>query len=164
MRRRSTWFFPDATAPPAAGFRCIPRTHAPSGSSSVRRIPSCNPYLAFTAMLMAGLDGIDRRIDPGQPIDKNLYDLPPEEAKGVKSTPGSLEQALDALEADHAFLLRGDVFTEDSIETWLELQADKGDRCHPAAPTSLRVPSLLRHLVATVPAKARNGAAKSYRL
>jgi glutamine synthetase len=81
--------------------------------------PSCNPYLAFTAMLMAGLDGIDRRIDPGQPIDKNLYDLSPEEAKGVKSTPGSLEQALDALEADHAFLLRGDVFTEDSIETWL---------------------------------------------
>jgi glutamine synthetase len=82
--------------------------------------PSCNPYLAFAAMLMAGLDGIDNRIDPGRPIDKNLYDLPPAEAKEVKSTPGSLDQALDALERDHAFLLRGDVFTRDVIETWLD--------------------------------------------
>jgi glutamine synthetase len=82
--------------------------------------PSCNPYLAFAAMLMAGLDGIDKRIDPGSPIDKNLYDLPPAEAKEVKSTPGSLDQALDALERDHAFLLRGDVFTRDVIETWLD--------------------------------------------
>jgi glutamine synthetase len=76
--------------------------------------------LAFAAMLMAGLDGIDNRIDPGRPIDKNLYDLPPAEAKEVKSTPGSLDQALDALERDHAFLLRGDVFTRDVIETWLD--------------------------------------------
>src|SRR5207247_10398509 len=68
--------------------------------------PSCNPYLAFAAMLMAGLDGITNRIDPGSPIDKNLYDLPPAEAKEVKSTPGSLDQALDALERDHAFLLQ----------------------------------------------------------
>jgi glutamine synthetase len=82
--------------------------------------PSCNPYLAFTAMLMAGLDGITNRIDPGSPIDKNLYDLPPEEAKDVKSTPGSLDQALDALQRDHKFLLRGDVFTADVIETWLD--------------------------------------------
>jgi glutamine synthetase len=82
--------------------------------------PSCNPYLAFAAMLMAGLDGIDNRINPGSPIDKNLYDLPPAEAKEVKSTPGSLDQALDALERDHAFLLRGDVFTRDVIETWLD--------------------------------------------
>jgi hypothetical protein len=82
--------------------------------------PSCNPYLAFAAMLMAGLDGINNRIDPGRPIDKNLYDLPPAEAKEVKSTPGSLDQALDALERDHAFLLRGDVFTGDVIETWLD--------------------------------------------
>lgn len=81
--------------------------------------PSCNGYLAFAAMLMAGLDGVDKRIDPGEPIDKNLYDLPPAEAKAVKSTPGSLQQALDALEADHAFLLRGDVFTKDVIETWV---------------------------------------------
>ena len=81
--------------------------------------------LAFTAMLMAGLDGIQNRIDPGKPIDKNLYDLPPAEAKEVKSTPGSLEQALDALEGDHAFLLRGDVFTKDVIETWLGYKRDK---------------------------------------
>jgi glutamine synthetase len=87
--------------------------------------PSCNGYLAFTAMLMAGLDGIANRVDPGQPIDKNLYDLPPAEAKKVKSTPGSLQQALDALEADHAFLLRGKVFTEDVIETWLSYKRDK---------------------------------------
>jgi glutamine synthetase len=87
--------------------------------------PSCNGYLAVAAMLMAGLDGIQNRIDPGKPIDKNLYDLPPAEAKEVKSTPGSLEQALEALEADHAFLLRGDVFTKDVIETWLNYKRDK---------------------------------------
>src|SRR5467141_923929 len=87
--------------------------------------PSCNPYLAFAAMLMAGLDGIMNRIDPGSPIDKNLYDLPPAEAKDVKSTPGSLDQALDALERDHAFLLRGDVFTRDVIETWLDYKRKK---------------------------------------
>jgi glutamine synthetase len=87
--------------------------------------PSCNGYLAFAAMLMAGLDGIRNRIDPGRPIDKNLYDLPPAEAKEVKSTPGSLEQALDALEADHAFLLIGDVFTKDVIESWLGYKRDK---------------------------------------
>jgi glutamine synthetase len=81
--------------------------------------PSCNPYLAFAAMLMAGLDGIRHRIDPGEPIDKNLYDLPPEELTKVPSTPGSLEQALDALEADHEFLLQGEVFTTDVIETYL---------------------------------------------
>ena len=87
--------------------------------------PSCNPYLAFAAMLMAGLDGINNRIDPGSPIDKNLYDLPPAEAKDVKSTPGSLDQALDALERDHTFLLRGDVFTADVIETWLDYKRKK---------------------------------------
>jgi glutamine synthetase len=76
-------------------------------------------------MLMAGLDGIQNRLDPGQPIDKNLYDLPPAEAKDVKSTPGSLEQALDPFEADHAFLPRGDVFTADVIETWLGYKRDK---------------------------------------
>jgi glutamine synthetase len=81
--------------------------------------PSCNPYLAFAAMLMAGLDGIQSHIDPGEPIDKNLYDLPPEELARVPSTPASLEQALDALEADHQFLLKGDVFTSDVIATYL---------------------------------------------
>jgi glutamine synthetase len=87
--------------------------------------PSCNGYLAFAAMLMAGLDGIERRLDPGAPIDKNLYDLPPAEAKAVRSTPGSLSQALDALESDHAFLLRGGVFTKDVIDTWLDYKRKK---------------------------------------
>ncbi|MBI4483057.1 MAG: type I glutamate--ammonia ligase [Acidobacteria bacterium] len=82
--------------------------------------PSCNPYLAFSAMLMAGLDGIQNKIQPPEPIDKNLYDLEPEEKKKVRSTPGSLEEVLNALEADHQFLLKGDVFTPDVIETWLD--------------------------------------------
>jgi glutamine synthetase len=82
--------------------------------------PSCNPYLAFAAMLMAGLDGIERRTDPGDPIDKNLYDLPPQELARVPLTPGSLEHALNALEADHSFLLKGDVFTRDVITGYLE--------------------------------------------
>src|SRR5204863_10216008 len=75
--------------------------------------PATNPYLCFAAQLMAGLDGIRNKIDPGEPIDKDLYDLQPEEAELVRSTPGSLGEVLDALEKDHAFLLRGDVFTKD---------------------------------------------------
>src|SRR5882724_964687 len=82
--------------------------------------PSCNPYFAFPAMLMAGLDGVRNKIEPPKPIDKNLYELEPEEAAKVKSMPGSLDEALDALEKDHDFLLRGDVFTKDVIETWLD--------------------------------------------
>ena len=82
--------------------------------------PSCNPYLAFSAMLMAGLDGIRSRIDPGEPIDKNLYDLPPKERAGIASTPGSLDEALDALQTDRKFLLAGDVFTADVIETYVD--------------------------------------------
>ena len=82
--------------------------------------PSCNPYLAFPAMLMAGLDGIINKIDPGDPLDVDLYDLSPENAAKVQQVPGSLEEALDALEEDHEFLLRGDVFTSDLIETWLD--------------------------------------------
>ena len=81
--------------------------------------PSCNPYLAFSAILMAGLDGIQNKIYPGDPLDKDIYDLSPEELAEVPSTPGSLEKALDALEADHEFLLKGDVFTRDVIETWI---------------------------------------------
>ncbi len=81
--------------------------------------PSCNPYLAFAALLMAGLDGIQNKIDPGEPLDKDLYDLEPEEAAKVKQVPGSLTEALDALESDHEFLLKGDVFTEDVIRTWI---------------------------------------------
>jgi glutamine synthetase len=81
--------------------------------------PSANPYLAFAAMLMAGLDGITNKIDPGDAMDKNIYDLPPEEAAGVPTVPSSLEEALRALEDDHDYLLRGDVFTEDLVESWL---------------------------------------------
>jgi glutamine synthetase len=81
--------------------------------------PSCNAYLAFAAMLMAGLDGIQNKIDPGDPLDKDIYDLEPEEAALVETVPGSLEEALDALEKDHDFLMKGDVFTEDVLETWL---------------------------------------------
>ena len=81
--------------------------------------PSCNPYLAFPAMLLAGLDGIRNKIEPPAPIDKDLYDLEPEEAAEVKSMPGSLDQALNALEQDHDFLLTGGVFTQDVIDTWL---------------------------------------------
>ena len=81
--------------------------------------PSCNPYLCFAALLMAGLDGVQNRIDPGEPMDKDLYGLPPEEAKLVKQVPGSLDAVLDALEADHEFLLKGDVFTTDLLETYI---------------------------------------------
>jgi glutamine synthetase len=81
--------------------------------------PSCNPYLAFSAMLMAGLDGIQNRIEPPKPLDRDLYDLPPEELAQVPQVPGSLNESLAALEADHEFLLRGDVFTPDVIDTWI---------------------------------------------
>jgi len=81
--------------------------------------PSCNPYLCFAALLMAGLDGVQNQIDPGEPIDKDLYDLPPDEAAQITNTPGSLAAVLDALEADHEFLLQGDVFTPDLIEAYI---------------------------------------------
>ena len=81
--------------------------------------PTCNPYLAFSAILMAAIDGIVNKIDPGQPLDKDIYDLPPEELAKVPHTPGSLAEALQALEKDHAFLLKGDVFTQDVIDTWI---------------------------------------------
>ena len=82
--------------------------------------PSCNPYLTFAAMLMAGLDGIKNKIHPGEPLDKDLYELEPEEAAKVPSVPGSLDAALEALEADHKFLLEGGVFTKDFIDLWVE--------------------------------------------
>ena len=82
--------------------------------------PSCNPYLAFSAMLMAGLDGIQNRTEPPPPVDKDLYDLPPEELAKVPQVPGSLNESLAALAADHDFMLKGNVFTPDVIETWIE--------------------------------------------
>src|SRR5271167_3789166 len=87
--------------------------------------PSCNPYLAFTAMLMAGLDGIQNKINPGDPLDKDIYALSPEELKDVPQMPGSLDQSLDTLERDHEFLLRGDVFTKDAIHEWLDFKRNK---------------------------------------
>ncbi len=83
-----------------------------------------NPYLAFAAMLCAGIDGIKNKIDPGQPLDKNIYELSPEELAKVPSTPGSLELALEALENDHTFLTESGVFTEDLIQTWISYKLD----------------------------------------
>ena len=87
--------------------------------------PSCNPYLAFSAMLMAGLDGVRNKIEPAGPLDKDLYELPPEELAEVPQVPGSLDEALAALEADHEFLLEGDVFTQDVIDTWLAYKRER---------------------------------------
>jgi len=87
--------------------------------------PSCNGYLAFAAQLMAGLDGIENKIDPGDPLDKDIYGLSPEELKDVPKMPGSLEEALDCLRKDHRFLLKGDVFTEDVIHTWIDYKTQK---------------------------------------
>jgi glutamine synthetase len=87
--------------------------------------PSCNGYLAFSAVLMAALDGIQNKIDPGDPLDKDIYGLPPEELAQIPSAPGSLEEALAALDEDKAFLLKGDVFTEDVLEKWIEFKIDK---------------------------------------
>jgi len=87
--------------------------------------PSCNPYLAFSAMVMAGIDGIQNRIDPGAPLDKDIYDLSPEELKDVPSLPGSLDDALSALENDHDFLLKGDVFSPQLIDRWISYKRER---------------------------------------
>ncbi len=86
--------------------------------------PSCNGYMAFSAMLMAMIDGIENKIDPGDPLDKDIYGLPPEELAEIPSAPGSLEEALSALEEDHEFLMKGDVFTQDVIDMWVEYKTD----------------------------------------
>ncbi len=101
-----------------------------SSSPKAKRIefrtpdPSCNGYLAFSAVLMAALDGIQNKIDPGGPLDKDIYNLPPEELAEIPSAPGSLEEALAALAEDHDFLLKGDVFTKDVIEKWIEYKTE----------------------------------------
>jgi glutamine synthetase len=87
--------------------------------------PSSNPYLAFSAMLMAGIDGVKNRIEPPAPMDKDLYELPPDEAKSVPQVSGSLTEALDNLEKDHDYLTAGGVFTEDLIETWIDYKRSK---------------------------------------
>jgi glutamine synthetase len=110
-----------------------------SSSPKAKRIefrtpdPSCNGYLAFSAILMAVLDGIENKIDPGDPLDKNIYDLPPEELATIPSAPGSLDEALASLKADHAFLLKGDVFTKDVIDTWIAYKT-----AHEVNPVRLR--------------------------
>ena len=85
--------------------------------------PTCNPYYAFSAILMAGLDGVQNEIDPGDPLDKNIYDLPPEELALVPRVPGSLGEALEALKNDHEFLMKDNVFTQDIIDTWIEYKS-----------------------------------------
>lgn len=95
--------------------------------------PGANPYLCFAAQLMAGLDGVRNKIDPGEPIDKDLYELEPDEAAKVRSTPGSLGEVLDALEKDHEWLLAGNVFTPDVVETWVSYKRERE-----LAPVNLR--------------------------
>jgi glutamine synthetase len=89
--------------------------------------PTCNPYLAFAAILMAAIDGIENKIHPGEPLDKDIYSLPPEELKDIPQLPGSLEESLKALENDFEFLLKGGVFTEDLIQTWIEAKRKEID-------------------------------------
>jgi glutamine synthetase len=102
-----------------------------SSSPKAKRIefrtpdPSCNPYLAFAAMLLAGLDGIEHKMNPGEPLDKDIYALSPEELKEVPHVPHSLEESLTALRKDHAFLLKGDVFSADFLDTWIEYKTEK---------------------------------------
>jgi len=102
----------------------IPWTESPKAKRVECRFPdpSANPYLAMAALLMAGLDGIENKIHPGEPADKDLYDLPPEELAGIPTVCGSLREAIGALEADHEFLLKGDVFTRDQLEGYMELK------------------------------------------
>jgi glutamine synthetase len=95
--------------------------------------PSANPYLAFSAMLLAGLDGIKNKIEPAQPVDKDLYELPPDEHADIDTVPTSLNAVLDSLEADHDFLLEGGVFTPDLLETWIDYK-----RTNEIAPVALR--------------------------
>jgi glutamine synthetase len=103
----------------------VPFTPSPKGRRIEVRFPDplCNPYLAFSAMMMAGLDGIQNKIHPGEPIDKDLYHLPPEEARDIPTVADSLFQALDALDADRSFLLAGEVFSNDIIDAYIDIKA-----------------------------------------
>ena len=102
----------------------IPYTTNPKAKRVEVRFPdpACNPYLSYSALTMAAMDGIKNKIHPGDPMDKDLYDLPPEELKGIPTVCGSLREALGALAADHAFLLEGGVFSSDQIESYIELK------------------------------------------
>ena len=110
----------------------IPYSSSPKGKRVEVRFPdpTCNPYLTFSAMLMAGLDGIENKIHPGDPMDKNLYDLPPEELKDVPTVCGSLSEALDALDGDRDFLKKGDVFNDDLIDAYIRSEERRvGKEC-----------------------------------
>jgi glutamine synthetase len=105
----------------------IPYVNSPKEKRIETRFPdaTANPYLAFTALLMAGLDGIENKIHPGEAMDKNLYDLPPEELKNVPTVCHSLRQALEALDADREFLKKGDVMSDDQIDAYIELKMEE---------------------------------------
>ncbi|MCH9765742.1 MAG: type I glutamate--ammonia ligase [Alphaproteobacteria bacterium] len=109
----------------------IPHVTSPKGKRIEIRFPdpTANPYLAFTAMLMAGLDGITNRIDPGQAMDKNLYDLPPAELANIPTVAGSLREALESLDKDRAFLKMGGVMNDDMIDAYIELKMEEVERC-----------------------------------
>ena len=113
------------------GLNCVARTRLEYRPPD----PAANPYLCFAALLLAGLDGVQNKIDPGEPIDKNMYELAPEEHAKIPQILGSLEEAIEALEKDHAFLTKGDVFTEDFIEMWISTKRKEHDairlRPHP---------------------------------
>ena len=108
----------------------IPHVANPKGKRVEVRFPDpmANPYLAFSAMLMAGLDGVENKIDPGDPMDKNLYDLPPEELEGIPTVCGSLREACECLDGDREFLKKGGVFTDDQIDGYLELKMEEVER------------------------------------
>ena len=108
----------------------IPFATSPHGKRVEVRFPdpAANPYLTFSAMLMAGLDGIENRIDPGDPMDKDLYDLPPEELKDVPTVCASLRQAMESLDADRDFLKRGDVFNDEQIDAYIDLRMEEVER------------------------------------
>jgi glutamine synthetase len=110
----------------SAAIRIATYSPSPKARRLELRFPdgTCNPYIAFSAMMMAGLDGIQNKIDPGDPLDKDIYSLSPEELKEVPRMPVSLENALDGLERDHEFLLKGDVFTKDVVEMWLDYKRE----------------------------------------
>ena len=110
--------------------------------------PSCNPYLTFSAMLMAAIDGIQNKLDPGKPLDVNIYDLEPEDAaKEVAQTPGALSESLAALKKDHAFLLKGDVFTPDVIDTWIDYKTANEVDAIRLRPHPYEFYDVLRHLI-----------------
>jgi glutamine synthetase len=105
----------------------IPHVANPNGKRVEVRFPdaSGNPYLTFSSMLLAGIDGIENKIHPGDPMDKDLYNLPPEELEGVPTVASSLREALDALDADRDFLKKGDAFTDDMIDAYIELKMEE---------------------------------------